>query len=485
MKMSTRHKVILFAFLFMKAGYCIASHAVGADLTYVSLGGNNYRIFFTLYRDCSGIAVDSTYRMKGVSTCGDSILFSVAIDSMSEVRHLCKSIATKCESQGSAYMGIEANYFHQDILLPSVCNHWTFGLNYSICNRSALISNIYPNASTYCLYVKATLNNLDVSFNNSPSFYASPVLFLCANQVQTIHANSYDADNDSLTFEMYAPHSSEIDDVQYIAGLSATQPITYIGDSTQFNSFTGDIRFKADGSQVTVAAIRITDYRNGVMVGSVERDMELIFESCLGTQQNQPVATGINGTPVFTTHVCYDSLLSFQIFTNDIDSDSTFISWNHGIYGGVLTAINGFFQAGIFSWHPDSSDINSSPYSFNITVTDNSCPSNTSNSYLFQIYVDACQATTYVNNFQNVIRSFMSAYSPASHAIRFAYGLTDACEASISLYDLMGRELKKIFLETSVSRKGEFMLPELSAGLYIVNLKTSNGFSDSIKVPVE
>ena len=57
--MRNRLRFILFLLLFsglltaMPAAR--ASHLLGCDMTYASLGGNQYRVKFRLYRDCSGI----------------------------------------------------------------------------------------------------------------------------------------------------------------------------------------------------------------------------------------------------------------------------------------------------------------------------------------------------------------------------------------------------------------------------------------------
>ena len=385
----------------------------------------------------------------------------------------------------SPIMGIQANYFHGDITLQDTCNVWTFGINPIICNRNVAITNIQWPAS-YCLYVEAKLNNQAVLCDNSPAFSTLPSPFLCFGTDQIYAVHSTDLDNDSLFFEMYTPHSDSTTNVSYINGMTALQPVTYTlaADSTQFNSTNGEIRFLANAPQITVVAVRISEFRNGVFIGSVERDIELIFESC-ASLPNPPVASGINGTPVFTAHVCYDSLLSFQIFTNDLDTDSTFISWDHAIPGGILTTIPGVFQSGIFSWYPDSSNISSNPYSFTLTVSDNSCPVSFSNNYQFRIYVDSCQATTSTADKENPIRFFTAGYSLESHSIHFKYMLGDEQGVSISLFDLTGRELKKIFLEKSIGKEGDFLLPEFTAGLYIINLRTGDGISKSMKLVVE
>ncbi|MEO8087593.1 MAG: PKD domain-containing protein, partial [Bacteroidota bacterium] len=364
-----------------------ASHAVGADLTYVCMGGNNYRFFFTLYRDCSGIAVNATYSITGTSPCGGNVTISVSLDSTNEVLHTCSTAVTRCVNAASPYMGIQANYYHGDVTLPYVCNFWTFGLNPVICNRNPAINTLTPNASTYCLYVQATLNNAVVQCNNSPTFSNIPVAFICAGTTQYFNHGAYDLDGDSLAFTMYTPHSDAVSDVQYIAGLSATQPLSYtFPDSTIFNSSTGDIRITANnGSQITVLAIRADEYRNGVLIGSVERDIQIIVEACT---DNPPTLSGINGQISFIYTACANAPFCFTIRSADIDAaDNTTITWNGGIPGGTFTTTSTHRDTAHFCWTPTDADTLSNPHVFTATVFDNACPTFKSNIYGYTINV--------------------------------------------------------------------------------------------------
>lgn len=362
-----------------------ASHAVGADLTYTCLGGNNYRFFFTLYRDCAGIPVNVSYTIAGTSPCGGSLSITVNKDSTNEIAHTCSTAVTRCASAASAIMGIEANYYHGDITLPYVCNHWTFGMSPAICNRNSAITNI-PTASSYCLYVQATLNNAAVQCDNSPTFTNMPVAFLCAGQVQFFNHGAYDPDGDSLAFTMYTPHSDALNDVTYIAGLSATQPVTYTApDSTRFNTATGDIRILANAAQITVIAVRADEYRNGVLIGSVERDIQIIVEAC--TDQ-PPTLTGINGGIGFIYTACSNAPFCFTVRSADLDAaDNTTITWNGGIPGGTLTTTSTHRDTAHFCWSPTDADTLTNPHVFTATVTDNACPTFQSNIYTYIINV--------------------------------------------------------------------------------------------------
>jgi hypothetical protein len=472
---------IFIIFLSLKSERSMATHAVGAEITYQCLGGNNYRFFFTLYRDCSGITVNPQYTLGGTSSCGGNVSIIVNLDSTYEVAHTCSTVITTCTNSVSTYMGVQANYYHGDITLPSVCNFWTFGLSPAICNRNLAINNLDTSNGFACLYVEATLNNAAVQCNNSPSFSNTPLQFLCANQVQYYAQASYDVDGDSLTYQMITPHSDPLTDVQYIPGLTATQPVNYI-DSTMFNPQTGDIRFNADGAQITVIAILINEFRNGVLIGSVERDIELIFENCLN---NIPAATGMNGTISYSTHVCADSSLSFYIRTTDVDlADQTFLSWDGGIPGAIFIPSGTFRDTGYFGWQPGMQDIGAQSHNFYVTVTDDACPVFGTSIYTYSIFVDSCFSTG-IHNGGNLVVSFSANYSSNNHDIDFRYYLIDPADGFISLYDLTGRKIRQMLLPKMASSTGKLHVEGITPGLYILNLKTEGGDSKSVKLVID
>jgi hypothetical protein len=425
--------------------------------------------------------VSNQYTIHGSSSCGGSIDFQVNLDSIFEVPHTCQTTVTNCNNAASSFMGVEVNYFHGDVTIPSICNYWTFGISPAICNRNAAITTLFPSAITYCLYVVATLNNDAVQCNNSPSFSNVPVQFLCANQVQYFAQGAYDIDGDSLTFQMITPHSNALTDVQYVPGLSATQPVQYI-DSTIFNSQTGDIRFHANGAQTTVVAIQINEYRNGVLIGSVERDIELIFENCTN---NVPTASGINGTSFYTTHVCADSVVSFSINSSDIDAaDQTYLSWDYGIPGAVFFTSGTHRDTGYFLWQPGMQDVGAQPHNFTVLVSDSACPTFGISLYSFSVYVDSCFSTG-VSSIDNNIRTFSANYSSEKQVIEFRYHLNGPAGGFISLYDLTGRKIRQLLFTKMSSTNGHLDVEGITPGLYILNLKAESGESKSVKLVID
>ena len=459
-----------------------ASHVAGAELRYEYLGSNVYRFHFILYRDCNGIPVNTNYQIDASSVCGNSMQITVDTDSVVNVSQMCAGAVDKCINFSSPYMGIEAWYYHGDTTIAAPCSLWTFGIN-PICDRNAAITNILSPSAT-CLYVETKLNNASVPSNSSPVFSALPLFHLC-DEVQYLHLYAHDPDGDSLAFEMYTPHSDATTDVYYINGLSSTQPVTYANanDSTRFYPLTGDIRFYADDPQITVVAVRVNEFRNGIFIGSEERDIEVIFSNCTG---NSSTASGINGTSSFTSHICVDSLFTFHVNTNDFDGDSVRISYINNIPGSTITLSGVNMQIVNFTWQPpDTSYISDDPYTLILYVTDSVCPYVYFNSYVYNIYVDSCNAITGVFDVMSSILSFNASYSSLSGSIIFNFSFDESEASTVSLYDITGRKIDVISIEKSIRGLHQIKSPGISPGLYLLNLKTESGKNATVKVMVE
>ena len=469
--------ILGFSLLTPLASY--ATHASGVELRYEHLSGNTFRFHLILFRDCSGIAGSPQYTITGNSDCGDYVNFTVDSDSVANVSQVCDFYTDRCVNNNSPYMGIQAWYYHGDVAIDSVCSLWTFGLA-PICNRNLAITNLIGGGNAWCTYIETKLNNLDAPDNSSPVFTALPLFHLC-NQVQYLHLYAQDADGDSLVFEMYSPHSDPTSDVQYINSLSAFQPVTYTlpADSTRFDPLTGDIRFKANGFQITVVGVRVNEFRNGVFIGSEERDIEVIFSNCT---YHAPVATGINGSfTTFVSHICADSLLTFHVNTSDIDGDSVRISWQNNIPGSTINLSGVNNQNANFNWQPTASQISNDPYTFILYVTDSTCPYVYYNSNQYYIYVDSCFAITGIGN-PDVGVSFSATYSSSDQAFVYQIESKESLNGKVYLIDLQGRTLWKEELKLNKEMRGIIPASSLSPGIYLLQMKTLNGESGTLKV---
>lgn len=194
-----------------------------------------------------------------------------------------------------------------------------------------------------------------------------------------------DADNDSLVYSLVMPRQTATTTVNYIAPYTSTNPIAS-SPAFQFNQSTGDVCFTPTQLQVTVMAVLVKEYRNGVLIGEVVRDIQVTVLNCIN---DLPTLTGINGTNNFSTSVCANTPLCFNVFSNDPDANQQVsISYNQAISGANFSQSGTPFPTGTFCWTPTTSDISSNPYCFTLTVKDNACPYNGLNTYSYCVTVN-------------------------------------------------------------------------------------------------
>ncbi|RMG88954.1 MAG: hypothetical protein D6706_22255, partial [Chloroflexi bacterium] len=138
--------------------------------------------------------------------------------------------------------------------------------------------------------------------------------------------------------------------------------------------------------EVTVVTVLVNEYRNGVLIGSVMRDIQIWVINC--QNNNLPTVSGINGSNDYSITVCPDQQLCFDVFSFDPDSGQTVtMTWNQGIPGATFTISGSPHPTGTFCWTPGFNDITLTPHVFTVTVQDDACPVNGVQTYSFTIRV--------------------------------------------------------------------------------------------------
>ena len=113
--------LLVCSFLFASTEKTEASHAMGSDLTYTCLGGDQYAITLAFYRDCSGINAPANMPVVITSSCGN-INISLANVSMVEVSLLCPTAISTC--QGGSQPGVQQWIYTATVSLVP-CTDWT------------------------------------------------------------------------------------------------------------------------------------------------------------------------------------------------------------------------------------------------------------------------------------------------------------------------------------------------------------------------
>ncbi len=184
----------------------------------------------------------------------------------------------------------------------------TYKISLEDPNRNFGVMNI-PNSVNVPLFLETilTINPL-MGMNNSPILLNPPIDNGCANQIYIHNPGAYDIDGDSLAYKLIDCRGAE--------GLPIpgyTMPIST--DSIGINPITGDLLWVTPPIQGEFnIAILIEEYRNGIKIGSVTRDMQINIIGCTG--QHPPVIHAVDDTCV----IAGDTLV-FDVIATDPDSN--------------------------------------------------------------------------------------------------------------------------------------------------------------------
>ncbi len=370
-----------------------ANHAVGAELTYECLGSNQYRLRYALYRDCSSTAAPSSVPLNYSSSCfsGASINLIPVSGTPTQISTVCPSLNSSCN--GGTYTGIEEWIYTGVVTLPGLCSDWLF--SYGLCCRNGGITTV-SNPTTYQLFVFALLNNVDGICNNSPRFNNRPFIYACIGESVCFDNGVSDIDGDSVRYQIITPLAAAGNSIIYDFPYSNSQPVSS-SPPVMFNTVDGSICMKATASEVSPYGLLVSEYRDGILIGQVERDIQIETRACTNAT---PTLTGVNGTPFKTMNICPNVLGEFYILSHDNDSlDQTTISWNDGIPGAQFITWGGMRDSATFSWTPSVADALSNPHCFSSTVKDDHCPYiNLSNANYCLYVLDSTDASCLTNS---------------------------------------------------------------------------------------
>lgn len=360
-----------------------ASHAIGADLTYKCLGGNNYQVSFSFYRDCGGIGAPASVNLSYKSSCGDDFDFiaNQVLGTGDEITEICPGYNSTCS--GGVVEGAQKFVYQTTVTVPDDCDTWTFifdgRLNGSA--RSGAIGTIVNPFSTY-VYVEAFLDRSVDACNNSPVFQSEPSLFLCTSQESCFSFAAEDDDGDSLVYELVTPLTEENGTVSFLPPYTFEDPIAS-SSSLEFNEANGNCCVTPSMSQTAIMAVKVSEYRNGNLIGFVIRDIQVKTENCAN---NLPYFTGINGTNSFSIEACVGSQVEFEIQSYDDDVDDVLsISSDLSLIGASINVGSQDQPEISFVWDTSTGAYGEGSYDFQVTVEDDNCPFKGVQSYSFTV----------------------------------------------------------------------------------------------------
>ncbi len=442
------------------ANSLFAKRDATADLTYTHISGNLYRFHCTYYRDCLGIPAPTFITMT-LSSVQRGINQNITLNQLPisavVITNNCPSSVSVCA--GGSQPGIEKYQYEADVNIPGQYPDWIFSVS-DCCLNSAITTIQNPNSDE--AYAEARLNN-QFNDNSSPQFTNDPIVFII-NQNQDFYYNNgmVDPDGDSLVYSLIHARTSANTNVVYNPGYNFLNPLSSVPNTT-FNEQTGDLFIHPDLNECGLIAFLIEDFRNGVLLGSVMREVIMFISP---TSNQNPTLSGMDGTMQHVTAVFPGSLLCFNIFSNDIDvGDILTVTWNNTIPTSTFTTAGSPHPTGTFCWTPTIADVRSQPYTFTSTVKDNACPFNNVGVYSYSIYVTL--DSTMVNAPSN-FQSNLVDISPNPSSGVFTIYSTEKF-SQLKVFNALGACVLRKDFDNRID------LSSQPSGIYFVEVETANG----------
>ncbi len=380
-----------------------ASHVRGADITYTHVSGNTFLFKLVVYRDCAGINVGSSQTVNFQSTnCGQLFSQTFTQDSVVDVSQVCAGYSTTCN--GGTLPGTQAFYYSATVTMPAQCNDWQ--IYWSTCCRNSAITNL-QNPGGAGIFVMITMDNLNAPTNSSPQFSAIPTPYICVGQNFSYNHGAYDPDSDSLVYTLAQPLEGTFPPgtpIAYNAGYSVNNPV--IASVFNFNNATGEMCFTPTQADYDVIAIQIDEYRNGLLIGTYRREMQVVIQSsCSNSPPTAGSASGLCSGGAFTVvsggpsvqildsnsiAMCPNDSVFIQIAISDPDGDNVFTTTSvpvtiPGAFDSLYCSSACTNDTLTFWWTPSPLDTGLNV--FTVTIQDDACPIPGVMYYTYDIYV--------------------------------------------------------------------------------------------------
>jgi len=391
-----RFKILLLLALLVMGVGAYANHLVGMDLVYTHVSGNTYRITLTAYGDCGSASTSGAFGSLSSASPrvyiynGNTLVGGVNLNIQPptagiEITPVCPAFLsqTQCTNLSFPTPGIKKFVYSANYTLPATSPVWRFiftgELGASIAGRALSITNIPSVPVTYIQLID-TLNNT-VAPNSSPNLTNVPTPFYCLSATSNYNPGAVDPNSDSLRFFLVpggaGTNSSVVGgNVTYLPPYTGAAPLAVT--TMSFDQQTGQVSFLPSSLQRSLVVYNIREFRGGVFVGSCQREMTFLVQSCSNTPPNGNFSSATAGTIIDNTHfeICSNSgAFSLRINPFQAVTTNNITVTTSGLPPGLTftTTGNGTpTPTCLITW--TSTGIAPGAYTFFVTYTDNNCP---------------------------------------------------------------------------------------------------------------
>lgn len=418
-------KLFLILSLLLWCQHIHAKHILGGTLGYTYKGKNGnkevYTVTLELYAECKFLfsgapppVMIAPAQIYVFNKNGTYTYQSLRFYSVSDVPLLCPDEATSstCIDPFSILPGLYLHTYEADIELEGVDENWVFAFlgsgptgllaHYSLFGLNAETEDwTYGYPIGYVLYLEARLNNTKGP-NSSPKFLSPPVSYSSAGTLTYYSPGAIDPDLDELGFSLVpswkvnALVASRYDSLKYYPGFSSNRPLPCAPDDFNFNPSNGQMIFTPRGDTNSFVNFEVSEYRDGIEVGSSMRQTTFVFMEGQGNNiANTPVSniknadytTDANNNIFFTGCEGLTDTISFDVNATDPDGDNVTVSYAELPAGASIDITNNDSPDPVVRFKWGLTEAKPATYFFYIIYRDDGCPVATFKTVVYTITI--------------------------------------------------------------------------------------------------
>ncbi len=324
-----------------------ATHIIGGEMFYDCLGNNNYRITLKLYRDCflgqapyDSPANIGVFRNNGTLFTNVQVAFPGAVKVPYTGNNPCYQVPPSICVEEAVYVTV--------VNLPPYGGDYT--LAYQRCCRNNSIINIVSPESTGATYVQTIRPE---ACNNSPRFNNFPPIAICIGDELIFDHSATDPDGDEIVYQLCStfsggtpqnpmpipPSAPPYNPIIFQAPYTVNFPIA-TNPPISLDPQTGELKVKPTALGQYVVGVCALEYRNGVLIGTHQRDFQFNVINCLSNVVADFSMTGgiINDDGVIVN--CSSQLVNFQ----NQSVNANIFQWFFNPMGDQSSAVNPSYE---------------------------------------------------------------------------------------------------------------------------------------------
>ncbi|HBP46027.1 MAG TPA: hypothetical protein DD635_08985 [Flavobacteriales bacterium] len=339
LRLSTIHPFLTLLLVILPQ-QMVATHLVGGELTYVyqganASGQNEFEVHCYIYRDCSSANTNQTgfddTAVIGVYQGSDLITTVSGNLDFSLVTNVIPQNPNNCAFLPEDLCIERAEYIVNIELEPS---QQPYSLVHQRCCRSPAITNLeLPQDQGFSLTTTIPPSLTMSNPNSSPIFLELPQAFVCNNYPFQLDNGALDIDGDSLSYSLCSiylggnylspipnpPTGPPFTEVGWADGFNAGNPLGALA-ALNINPSTGQLTGTPNIPGKFALGICVTEWRNGLPIGSILRDFTLDVVTC-----------NIQSPGYFVPEPCTGMTVQFDQFSNPSEA----YTWDFGVYGTI------------------------------------------------------------------------------------------------------------------------------------------------------